>query len=53
VHVSARPGIEPAGGMAAYSASKDALVHLTGAMRGEYRSAGGRCSGRANHHDPV
>ena len=53
VHVSARPGIEPAGGMAAYSASKDALVHLTGAMRGEYRSADGRCSGRANHQDPV
>jgi NAD(P)-dependent dehydrogenase (short-subunit alcohol dehydrogenase family) len=29
-----RPGIEPAGGMAAYSASKAALVHLTGAIRG-------------------
>jgi NAD(P)-dependent dehydrogenase (short-subunit alcohol dehydrogenase family) len=29
VHVAARPGIEPAGGMAAYSASKAALVHLT------------------------
>jgi NAD(P)-dependent dehydrogenase (short-subunit alcohol dehydrogenase family) len=29
VHVTARPGIEPAGGMAAYSASKAALVHLT------------------------
>src|SRR6266705_2416569 len=29
VHVAARPGIEPAGGMAAYSVSKAALVHLT------------------------
>jgi NAD(P)-dependent dehydrogenase (short-subunit alcohol dehydrogenase family) len=29
VHVTARPGIEPSGGMAAYSVSKAALVHLT------------------------
>src|SRR6476659_7916528 len=29
VHVAARPGIEPTGGMAAYSVSKAALVHLT------------------------
>jgi NAD(P)-dependent dehydrogenase (short-subunit alcohol dehydrogenase family) len=29
VHVAARPGVEPAGGMAAYSVSKAALVHLT------------------------
>jgi NAD(P)-dependent dehydrogenase (short-subunit alcohol dehydrogenase family) len=29
VHVSARPGLEPTGGMAAYSLSKAALVHLT------------------------
>jgi NAD(P)-dependent dehydrogenase (short-subunit alcohol dehydrogenase family) len=29
VHVAARPGMEPAGGRAAYSASKAALVHLT------------------------
>ena len=29
VHVTARPGIEPAYGMAAYAASKAALVHLT------------------------
>ena len=29
VHVAARPGLEPAGGMAAYSVSKPALVHLT------------------------
>jgi NAD(P)-dependent dehydrogenase (short-subunit alcohol dehydrogenase family) len=29
VHVTARPGLEPAAGMAAYSASKAALVHLT------------------------
>ena len=28
VHVAARPGLEPAGGMAAYSVSKAALVHL-------------------------
>jgi len=28
-HVAARPGIEPASGMAAYSVSKAALVHLT------------------------
>ena len=27
VHVAARPGIEPSGGMAAYAASKAALVH--------------------------
>ena len=29
VHVAARPGLEPAGGLAAYSVSKAALVHLT------------------------
>ena len=29
VHVAARPGLEPASGMAAYSVSKAALVHLT------------------------
>jgi NAD(P)-dependent dehydrogenase (short-subunit alcohol dehydrogenase family) len=29
VHVSARPGIEPTAGMAAYSVSKAALAHLT------------------------
>ena len=29
VHVAARPGIEPTGGMGAYSGSKAALVHLT------------------------
>ena len=29
MHVAARPGLEPAGGMAAYSVSKAALVHLT------------------------
>ena len=28
VHVAARPALEPAGGMAAYSVSKAALVHL-------------------------
>jgi NAD(P)-dependent dehydrogenase (short-subunit alcohol dehydrogenase family) len=29
VHVAARPGLEPASGIAAYSVSKAALVHLT------------------------
>ena len=29
VHVAARPALEPAGGMAAYSVSKAALVQLT------------------------
>ena len=29
VHVAARPGLEPAAGMAAYAVSKAALVHLT------------------------
>jgi NAD(P)-dependent dehydrogenase (short-subunit alcohol dehydrogenase family) len=29
VHVAARPGLEPAGGMAAYGVSKGTLVHLT------------------------
>jgi NAD(P)-dependent dehydrogenase (short-subunit alcohol dehydrogenase family) len=40
VHVSARPGIEPSGGMAAYSVSKAALVHLTRILDVELRPHG-------------
>jgi NAD(P)-dependent dehydrogenase (short-subunit alcohol dehydrogenase family) len=40
VHVTARPGIEPSGGMAAYSASKAALVHLTRVLDIELRPHG-------------
>ena len=40
VHVSARPGLEPAGGMAAYSVSKAALVHLTRTLAIELRPHG-------------
>jgi NAD(P)-dependent dehydrogenase (short-subunit alcohol dehydrogenase family) len=40
VHVSARPGIEPTGGMAAYSVSKAALVHLTRTLDVELRPHG-------------
>lgn len=40
VHVSARPGIEPTGGMAAYSVSKAALVHLTRILDIELRPQG-------------
>jgi NAD(P)-dependent dehydrogenase (short-subunit alcohol dehydrogenase family) len=40
VHVAARPGIEPTGGMAAYSASKAALVHLTRILDLELRPHG-------------
>jgi NAD(P)-dependent dehydrogenase (short-subunit alcohol dehydrogenase family) len=40
VHVAARPGIEPAGGMAAYSVSKAALVHLTRILDLELRPHG-------------
>jgi NAD(P)-dependent dehydrogenase (short-subunit alcohol dehydrogenase family) len=40
VHVSARPGIEPTGGMAAYSLSKAALVHLTRILDLELRPHG-------------
>ncbi len=40
VHVSARPGIEPSAGMAAYSASKAALVHLTRILDVELRPLG-------------
>jgi NAD(P)-dependent dehydrogenase (short-subunit alcohol dehydrogenase family) len=40
VHVAARQGIEPAGGMAAYSASKAALVQLTRDLDIELRPHG-------------
>jgi NAD(P)-dependent dehydrogenase (short-subunit alcohol dehydrogenase family) len=40
VHVTARPGIEPAGGMAAYSVSKAALAHLTRTLDIELRPQG-------------
>jgi NAD(P)-dependent dehydrogenase (short-subunit alcohol dehydrogenase family) len=40
VHVSARPGIEPSAGMAAYSVSKAALVHLTRILDVELRPHG-------------
>jgi NAD(P)-dependent dehydrogenase (short-subunit alcohol dehydrogenase family) len=40
VHVAARPGIEPSGGMAAYSLSKAALVYLTRILDIELRPHG-------------
>ncbi len=40
VHVTAKPGIEPSGGMAAYSLSKAALVHLTRILDIELRPHG-------------
>jgi NAD(P)-dependent dehydrogenase (short-subunit alcohol dehydrogenase family) len=40
VHVAARPGIEPSADMAAYSASKAALVHLTRILDVELRPLG-------------
>ena len=40
VHVTARPGIEPTGGMAVYSLSKAALVHLTRTLDIELRPQG-------------
>jgi len=40
VHVTARPGIEPSGGMAAYGVSKAALVHLTRILDIELRLHG-------------
>ena len=38
--IDRRPGIEPSGGMAAYSASKAALVHLTRILDVEFRPHG-------------
>ena len=40
VHVTARPGIEPTAGMAAYGVSKAALVHLTRILDVELRPHG-------------
>ena len=40
VHIAARPGIEPSAGMAAYSVSKAALVHLTRILDLELRPLG-------------
>jgi NAD(P)-dependent dehydrogenase (short-subunit alcohol dehydrogenase family) len=40
VHVAARQGIEPAGGMAAYATTKAALVHLTRILDIELRPHG-------------
>jgi NAD(P)-dependent dehydrogenase (short-subunit alcohol dehydrogenase family) len=40
VHIAARPGVEPAAGMAAYSLSKAALVHLTRVLDLELRPLG-------------
>jgi NAD(P)-dependent dehydrogenase (short-subunit alcohol dehydrogenase family) len=40
VHIAARPGIEPSAGMAAYSTSKAALVHLTRILDLELRPLG-------------
>ncbi len=40
VHIAARPGIEPSAGMAAYSVSKAALVHLTRILDLELRPSG-------------
>jgi NAD(P)-dependent dehydrogenase (short-subunit alcohol dehydrogenase family) len=40
VHVTARPALEPAGGMAAYSVSKAALAHLTRTLDVELRPHG-------------
>ena len=40
VHVAARPGVEPAAGVAAYGTSKAALVHLTRTLDVELRPHG-------------
>ena len=40
VHVAARPGLEPSAGMATYSVSKAALVHLTRVLDLELRPLG-------------
>src|SRR6266704_305869 len=42
VHVAARPGLEPAAGMATYAVSKAALVHLTRVLDLELRPLGSR-----------
>jgi NAD(P)-dependent dehydrogenase (short-subunit alcohol dehydrogenase family) len=40
LHVSARPGLDPTDGMAAYAASKAALIHLTRVLDVELRPMG-------------
>ena len=40
VHVTARPGLEPAAGMATYAVSKAALIHLTRVLDLELRPLG-------------
>jgi NAD(P)-dependent dehydrogenase (short-subunit alcohol dehydrogenase family) len=40
VHVTARPALDPTGGMAAYSVSKAALAHLTQILDVEFRPHG-------------
>jgi 3-oxoacyl-[acyl-carrier protein] reductase len=40
VHIAARPGLDPSAGMAAYSVSKAALVHLTRILDLELRPLG-------------
>ncbi len=40
VHITSRPGLEPAAGMAAYAVSKAALVHLTRVLDLELRPLG-------------
>jgi NAD(P)-dependent dehydrogenase (short-subunit alcohol dehydrogenase family) len=47
VHIAARPGVEPTAGMAAYSVSKAALVHLTRVLDLELRPLGIRVNGVA------
>jgi NAD(P)-dependent dehydrogenase (short-subunit alcohol dehydrogenase family) len=47
VHVAARPGLEPAAGMATYAVSKAALVHLVRLLDLELRPLGIRVNGVA------
>jgi NAD(P)-dependent dehydrogenase (short-subunit alcohol dehydrogenase family) len=47
VHVTARPGIEPTMGMAAYAVSKAALAHLIRLLDVEFRPVGIRVNGVA------
>jgi NAD(P)-dependent dehydrogenase (short-subunit alcohol dehydrogenase family) len=47
VHITARPRVEPAGGMAAYGACKAALAHLTRTQEVEFRPHGIRVNGVA------
>jgi NAD(P)-dependent dehydrogenase (short-subunit alcohol dehydrogenase family) len=47
LHVSARPGLEPTEGMAAYAASKAALAHLVRLLDVELRPKGIRVNGVA------